>query len=165
MAVVTAVVDGMPWNHGMKVSTEILIPASRGKVWAALVDFPRYRRWHPVVEIEGPATEGAEVDYFYRSGVNAPRGMSMKAKIKTLQPARELCMEFGVRGFATIEERYLLLREGTQVRVIHSASVRGVLPLLAGRFFRRRLTEKLQLPLDWLARHLTPKQGSKERRA
>lgn len=145
----------------MKISTEVLISASLSKVWGALVDFPRYRRWHPLVEIEGPAKEGAEVDYFYRSSVEAPRGMSMKAKITTLQPTHKMSMEFGVKGVAMITERYDLVREGTQVRVIHSADIAGLLPFFAGYLFRRRLTEKFQLPLDWLARHLTPKQTPK----
>lgn len=147
----------------MRISTEVLIPASLSKVWGALVDFPRYRKWHPLVEIEGSAREGAEVDYFYRNNVEAPRGMSMKAKITTLQPTRELRMEMGVKGFAMIEERYALIREGTQVRVVHAADITGMLPFLAGRLFRKRLTEKFQLSLDWLARHLTlaqePKSG------
>ncbi len=145
----------------MKISTEVLIPASLNKVWGALVDFPRYRSWHPLVEIEGMAREGAEIDYFYRNNVEAPRGMSMKAAITKLQPARELRMEMGVKGIAWIEERYLLIREGTLVWVVHAADIKGLLPLLAGRLFRRRLTEKFQLPLDWLARHLTPKQTPK----
>jgi hypothetical protein len=34
----------------MKISTEVLITASLSKVWGALVDFPRYRSWHPLVE-------------------------------------------------------------------------------------------------------------------
>lgn len=148
----------------MKVSTQVLIPTSLSKVWGALVDFPRYRSWHPLVEIEGPAKEGAEVDYFYRNSVEAPRGMSMKATITTLQPTREMSMEFGVKGVAMITERYDLIREGTQVRVIHSADIAGVLPFLAGYLFRRRLTEKFQLPLDWLARHLTSKQATKSGR-
>lgn len=141
----------------MKISTEVLIPASLSKVWGALVDFPRYRSWHPLVEIEGPAKEGAEVDYYYRSSVDAQRGMSMKATITRLQPTREMCMEFGVRGIALISEQYVLRREGTQIRVIHNADTTGVLPFLAGPLFRRRLTDKLQLPLEWLARHLTSK--------
>lgn len=148
----------------MKISTEVLIPASLSNVWSALIDFPRYRSWHPIVEIKGPASEGAEVEYFYRSNADAPRGMSMTAKIITLQPTRELCMEFGVRGFAVIEERYVLLREGTQVRVIRSANVRGILPRLAGGLFRKRLTSKFQITLDWLARHLTAKQTPKSGR-
>ena len=61
----------------MKISTEVLITASLSKVWGALVDFPRYRSWHPLVEIEGSAKEGADVEYYYRSNSEAPRGMSM----------------------------------------------------------------------------------------
>jgi len=149
----------------MKISTEVLIPASLSTVWGALVDFPRYRSWHPLVEIEGTAREGAEVDYFYRNNVVAPRGMSTKATITTLQPMREFRLEMGVKGIAIIEEQYLLTREGKQVRVIHTADVKGILPFLAGHLFRKRLTEKFQLPLDWLGRHLTstktPKLGRK----
>lgn len=148
----------------MKISTDVLIPASLSKVWGALVDFPRYRSWHPLVEIDGPASEGAEVDYFYRSSVDAPRGMSMKARITKLQPTRAMCMEFGVKHVAMITERYDLLREGTQVRLIHSADIAGLLPFFAGKLFRRRLTEKFQLPLDWLARHLTSRQAPKSGR-
>lgn len=146
------------WKPVMKISTEVVIPASLSTVWGALIDFPRYRSWHPIVEIEGSAKEGADVEYYYRSNSESPRGMSMTAKIKTLEPTRELCLEFGVSGFAVIEERYVLLREGTQVRVIHSAVVRGILPRLAGGLFRKRLTGKFQITLDWLARHLTAKQ-------
>lgn len=145
----------------MKVSTEVLIPASLSSVWGALVDFPRYRSWHPLVEIEGQAKEGAEVDYYYRNNVEAPRGISMKATITILQPTREMRMEMGVKGIATLAERYLLTREGNRVRVIHDAEVKGVLPLLAGRLFRTRLTQKFQLPLDWLARHLISTQAPK----
>ncbi len=141
----------------MKISAEILIPASLSRVWGALIDFPRYRSWHPIVEIEGPAQEGAEVEYYYRSNSEAPRGMSMSARIKKLEPAREMVLEFGVGGFAMIEERYLLVREGTQVRVTHSAHLKGLLPLIGGRLFRKRLIEKFQLPIDMLARHLSSK--------
>lgn len=134
----------------MRISTKALIPASLGTAWGTLVDFPRYRSWRPLVEIEGQAKEGVEVDYFYRNNVEVPRGMSMKATITILQPTREIRMEMGVKGIATMEERYLLIREGTRVRVIHDAEVKGVLPLLAGQLFRKRLTQKSNCPsIGW----------------
>lgn len=148
----------------MKISAAILIPASLSRVWGALIDFPRYRSWHPIVEIEGPAQEGAKVEYYYRSNSEAPRGMSMSARITKLEPAREIVMEFGVRGFAMIEERYLLVREGTQVRLVHSANLKGILPVIGGRLFRKRLTEKFQLPIDRLARHLAQSNELRPRR-
>ncbi|NBW75853.1 MAG: hypothetical protein EBR34_08635 [Sphingomonadaceae bacterium] len=148
----------------MEISAEVLIPASLSTVWGALVDFPHYRSWHPLVEIDGEAEEGANIDYFYRNNVEAPRSMSMKATITTLIPARELRIEMGVKGIVMIEERYLLQRQGTQVRVLHSADLRGLVPLLAGRLFRKRLTEKFQLSIDWLARHLAAKQLLKSQR-
>lgn len=156
-AAVIAVIDGVLWSYAMKISTEILIPASLSNVGGALVDFPRYRRWHPLVEIEGFAQEGADVEYYYRGNSEAPRGMSMTARITKLEPAREMVMEFGVRGFALIEERYLLMREGTHVRLIHSANVKGLLPLLGARLFRKRIINKFQLPIDRLAHHLASK--------
>lgn len=156
-AAVTAVIDRVLWSNAMKISTEILIPASLSNVWGALVDFPRYRSWHPIVEIEGSAKEGADVEYYYRSNSEAPRGMSLNAKITKLEPAREMVMEFGVRGFAIIEERYLLAREGTRVRLIHSANLKGLLPLIGARLFRKRLVEKFQLPIDRLAEHFASK--------
>lgn len=148
----------------MRISTDVLIDASLSKVWGALVDFPRYRSWHPFVEIEGPAKEGAEVDYFYRNTVDAPRGMSMKAVITKLQPTREICIEFGIRGIASISEHYVLAREGTQIRVVHKADVTGLLPFLAGPLVRTKLTDKFQLPLDWLVRHLKSKPALKSGR-
>ncbi len=141
----------------MKISTEVLITASLSKVWGALVDFPRYRSWHPLVEIEGSAKEGADVEYYYRSNSEAPRGMSMTARITKLEPVREMVLEFGVRGFANIEERYLLLREGTHVSLIHSANLKGLLPFIGARLFRKRLIEKFQLPIDRLSHHLASK--------
>lgn len=153
----TAVIDGVMWSQTMKVSTEVLIPASLSNVWGALVDFPRYRSWHPLVEIEGSAIEGADVEYYYRSNSEAPRGMSMNARITKLEPAREMVMEFGVRGFANIEERYRLVREGSNVRLVHSAHLKGLLPLIGARLFRKRLIEKFQLPIDRLAHHLASK--------
>lgn len=129
-AAVTAIIDRVPWSNAMKISTEILIPASMSNVWGA------------------------------------PRGMSMNAKITKLEPAREIVMEFGVRGFVIIEERYLLAREGTHVRLIHSANLKGLLPLIGARLSRKRLVEKFQLPIDRLAQHLaskkqTPRSGRK----
>lgn len=144
----------------MKISTEVLITASLSKVWGALVNFPRYRSWHPLVEIEGSAKEGADVEYYYRSNSEAPRGMSMTARITKLEPAREMVMEFGVRGFANIEERYLLVREGTNVRLVHSANFKGLLPFIGARLSRKRLIEKFQLPINRLAYHLAPKKQS-----
>lgn len=145
------------WKPVMKISTEVVIPASLSTVWGALIDFPRYRSWHPIVEIEGSAKEGADVEYYYRSNSEAPRGMSMNARITKLEPAREMIMKYGVRGFAIIEERYLLAREGTHVRLIHSANLKGLLPLIGARLFRKRLIEKFQLPIDRLAQHLASK--------
>lgn len=149
----------------MKISTEVTIPASLSAVWGLLVDFPRYRSWHPFVEIAGQAREGAEIDYFYRNKVEAPSGMSIRATILRLQPMREIRLWMGFKGIATLEEWYRLERVGTQVLVVHAGTATGVIPIVSAPLIRNRLTQKFQLPLDWLARHLTsaqtPKTGRK----
>lgn len=145
----------------LSIRTEVLIAASLSKVWGALVDFPRYRAWHPFVEIDGNAREGADIDYYFRNNVEAPRGMSIRATIISLQPMREFRLRMGFNGIATLEEWYRLEREGTQVRVVHAGMAAGVIPSVSAPLIRRRVTEKFQLPLDWLARHLTSPQAPK----
>jgi len=142
----------------LKIRTEVLIPASLSKVWGALVDFPHYRSWHPFVEIDGDAREGADVDYYFRNTVEASRGMSIRATILGLRPMREIRLRMGVKGIATLEEWYRLEREGTQVRVVHAGTATGVIPTVSAPLIRNRVTQKFQLPLDWLARHLTSTQ-------
>ena len=148
----------------MKISTEVLIPASLSTVWGVLVDFPRYRSWHPFVEIVGSAQLGAEVDYQFRNNAGSPQGMSAHATITGFQPMHEIRLRMGIAGIATLEEWYFLEREGKQVRVVHAGNARGLIPTISAPFIRSRVTEKFQLPLDGLVRHLTSKQGPRQRR-
>ncbi len=45
-----------------EIVTEIDLPASAARVWAALTDFASYRQWNPVIEsIEGSPSEGGQL--------------------------------------------------------------------------------------------------------
>jgi hypothetical protein len=45
-----------------EIVTEIDLPTSAARVWAALTDFASYRKWNPVIEaIDGSPAEGAQL--------------------------------------------------------------------------------------------------------
>lgn len=45
-----------------EIVTEIDLPASAARVWAALTDFASYRKWNPVIEsIDGSPSEGVQL--------------------------------------------------------------------------------------------------------
>ena len=52
------------------VRTEITIEAPPSRVYAVLVDFPKWREWNPfIVEAEGAATEGERLKLRFNDGM------------------------------------------------------------------------------------------------
>ena len=51
-----------------RISTEIVIPAPAGRVWAVLADFARYSEWNPLnLEVRGEARIGTAASMVFRN--------------------------------------------------------------------------------------------------
>ena len=48
------------------IITEVDVAVPPDRVWQILMDFERYREWHPFIELKGVAVEGGEVAYTLR---------------------------------------------------------------------------------------------------
>lgn len=139
------------------VSAHLDIAAAPERVWRALIDFERYRAWHPFVDIEGVAGEGNKIEYFYRKDPAAPRNWSIDAMINRLEDQQHFAINFGIAGLCHIEQWYALEPIPIGTRLTHGGTFRGVVPFLAGRFVRKRMRPIYLLPLQRLARRLEPR--------
>lgn len=71
-----------------EIVTKVDIAATPARVWQALIDFPAYRRWNPVVrKISGPLVPGGVLSVLFR-----PRGSMpvwFRAMLTVVQPEVE----------------------------------------------------------------------------
>lgn len=148
----------------LKVTSEIVVHAAPERVWRVLTDFTRLRDWHPFVEIEGPAEQGAKVGYYFRLDPSGPRRWDAKALIKHFEHPRTLLFALGIPGILRIEERYELAAVPGGTRVTHGAEFRGIIPFFLPRgLIRRRALPICQRPIEWLAQYLAGQTVRKNR--
>lgn len=139
-------------------SAQIDIAATPKRVWQALMDFPRYRDWHPFVEMEGTAVVGQTVGFIYRNDPQAAAGINSTALITRVEAPHYFALEFGVKGLAMMEEWYALEKTAGGTSLTHGTNFRGIIPYLVAPFVRKLLVRKMAFPIQKLGRYLMPKQ-------
>ncbi len=140
----------------IKVTSDIVIRATPDRVWRTLIDFPRFRDWHPFLELDGVAEQDATVDYWFRLNPTGPRQWTARALIKQLEAPQALMLALGMPGILWIEERFELAATTGGTLVTHSANFRGIIPfLLPRKFIQRRALPIYRTPIEWLAQYFS----------
>ena len=122
------------------------------RVWRVLMDFARYRNWHPYVEMEGVAIQGGEMGFSFRNNPAAPRGWKTEVTVTQLEPPSIFAFKFGLAGLFTMEQWYSLEEIPDGARLTHGSNYGGFLPAISARFIRKRLLTIHQVTIERLAR-------------
>jgi hypothetical protein len=71
-----------------EIETRVEIDAPPARVWRALIDFPAYRRWNPVIRtISGPLVPGGVLSVLFRPRGSLP--VWFRAMLTVVQPEVE----------------------------------------------------------------------------
>lgn len=107
------------------IETVLHIDAPPAAVWEALVDFPGWSGWNPViVGVDGRAGPDEALRLSLAAG---PLRAPLDVRITTWDPGRELAWEGGVSGVATACHGYRTLPEGDGTRFEHYEHFGGAL--------------------------------------
>lgn len=138
--------------------SHIDVPASPARVWQVLTNFAGYREWHPFVELEGEAVEGAKITFTHRNarGIRQARA---EAELTRVTPAEHLALEIGLPRFGSIKEWYALEAVAGGTRLTHGVEFGGMLSFFA-RFIRKRLDGYFRAPIISLARRFAKPSAS-----
>ena len=142
----------------IEVETQMEIPVSTRQVWAALVDFESYPRWHPAVAIKGTAAVGEEIEYSFKIA-KVPRKIWAKGRINRYSEQSTIGWTFGVRGFFLFEESFSLQQSQNGTQLQHRAKCSGLTPLLARRRMQTSIESMLAESNEGLKRHLLQSQS------
>ena len=137
----------------MREQIEIAAPPLR--VWRALTDFAGYKKWHPFVEVEGEAVEGAEVQYSFRRKAGG-RHFKSEARISVCDEPKLITFDVGIPRLMRAEEWYSIEAIGGGVRLTHGARFSGILAFVTAGLARKRFPFFLQRPNQALERYLKP---------
>jgi hypothetical protein len=134
-----------------EIVTEIDLPASAARVWAALTDFASYRKWNPIIEsIDGRASQGGQLrlklraEAFRELSLGAAgalemlafrtwcrlNGMRIAVRVTKLLPGRELRWAGGLPVPSLFEAEHFFLateRRDGGVRFTQGERYAGVL--------------------------------------
>lgn len=136
--------------------TTIELPAPPERVWAVLIDFAGYERWHPLLRVSGEAESGGQIRYSRRLSLRSNRWITVDADIVEFIAPERLAWWQGVRSvFATDESFELEAMEGG-TRVTHVMRNSGVLAMLVAPVSRRKNKASMDLFGGLLARRLAP---------
>lgn len=136
----------------LSMTLDLRAPVHR--VWSVLLDFPKYREWHPFFKLAGAGAEGAVLDFTFRRHPNAPGGLTAKATIVRLQPEEVFAFRYGVRGVLLAEDRFELLPINGRTRLTRTTDYGGFVPFVSGWAAKKRMTSLLEMPVHSLARYL-----------
>ena len=107
------------------VHHEIVIEASRDKVWSVLTDMKEYDQWNPVMLlVDGEVDEGQKVTYQFTQ--DAENVSKINAKVLIRKEPELLNQKGGIPLVLTFNHRYSLLEEGKQTRVIIHEDYTGI---------------------------------------
>lgn len=111
-----------------QIKTEIIINASKEKVWSILTDFPRYAEWNPfIVNVEGSLAKGKKLKNTLRNGEKA---MVFKPTILSVVPYRyfDWLGSLFVKGIFDGHHSFAIEELGAnQVKLVHGETFSGIL--------------------------------------
>ena len=120
-----------------EMCNEIEIPASPREVWSALVDFPRYSKWNPYVQIRGVAGSETEIQWSLGSTL-LKRRIWMTALVTGFYEPLRLSWSLGSSIFA-VEECFSLEVTQTGTRLQHRVRCRGLVATVARGHMRKTI--------------------------
>ena len=97
---------------------EIMIPASKEKVWAVLSDASKVKEWNPVlIPLEGSYAEGNKIKYEFRQEGKEPA--IMDATVKEMRKEELLNQVGGMPIIITFDHKYMLeeVEGGTKLTI------------------------------------------------
>lgn len=125
----------------MSVFRETLIAAPPEQVWAALVTFDDYAKWHPMARIKGEPGVDAPLRYSIRTDYRNPKFMTVDAQIVTFEPQRVLAFRYGLGMLLSIHEQFSVETHGkAATRLVHRYDISGMAAWLAMSRAKRNLT-------------------------
>lgn len=135
----------------VSIVTHVDVSAPPARVWQVLMDFGRYREWHPYCELGGIAVEGEDISYNIRRTPKSSILIKSEATVTRLEPDAHFGLKTGLPGFTWINEWYALEPSDNGTRLTHGVEFRGFLSFIAA-ISRKRLTIYCRVPILGLAR-------------
>ena len=120
-----------------KIETRIDIDAQPDELWSALMDFPSYGSWNPmVVAISGTPEVGSRLQV--KISMKNGRRMTFRPTVVEYDEGRRFAWlgKVGVRGIFDGLHRFEVENGGATATFVHSEEFRGVLPPLLGKLLR-----------------------------
>lgn len=113
-----------------RISTEIVIPASAGQVWAVLADFARYDEWNPLnLQVRGEARLGTRAAMVFRNlAAGGDAVVRQTVRIVAAEPERELAWAGHVPLIFAGRHGFLLTPQPGGTHVLHTEVLGGLLP-------------------------------------
>jgi len=113
-----------------RISTEIVIPASAGQVWAVLADFARYGEWNPLnLQVRGEARLGDRAAMVFRNlAAGGDAVVRQTVRIVAAEPERELAWAGHVPLIFAGRHGFLLTQRPGGTHVLHTEVLGGLLP-------------------------------------
>ena len=115
-------------NSSKQIRTEIVINASKEKVWEVLTGFARYGDWNPfIVSISGKVEAGSSLT---NTMMNGEKKMVFRPKVLSVMPNRSFSWlgSLGFRGLFDGHHYFELEElESGQVKLVHGERFSGIL--------------------------------------
>jgi hypothetical protein len=111
-----------------ELRTQIEIKASPETVWGILTDFPRFPEWNPLMNLEGPVSEGSRL--CLSLGSPGKKAMELRPTVTRVIPNRELRWlgRLVLPGIFDGEHIFEIEPGGNgEVRFVHRENFRGIL--------------------------------------
>jgi hypothetical protein len=138
----------------VSIVTYVEVAAPPERVWQLLMDFDRYREWHPYVELDGVVANGGELSYAIRRTPKASRLIKSEATVTQLEPVAHFALKLGLPGLTWVSDWYALEAIESGTRLTHGLEFRGLLSFIAG-ISRKRLTSYCRAPILGVARRFS----------
>lgn len=107
------------------VYDEIIIKASRQKVWEVLTETKSYPEWNPtMLVLEGELILGNKIKYQFTQ--YAENKSEIQAKVVKIEPNKLLNQKGGITGILTYNHTYTLRPEGQGTKVIIHEVYKGI---------------------------------------
>lgn len=120
------------------IENETTIPAAPGSVWRVLMDFERYKSWHPFVRLKGEAEFGGTIRYVYTTSLFGRHTMPTPAVITKLEAGKAFAWRTGLKFLLDFTEGYTLSRHPIGTRLVHRIEYHGLIAWLSRGGLQKR---------------------------
>src|ERR1700760_1984163 len=117
---------GRPKVMAYEISSTIHIAASPEEVWAILTNLANYPEWHPAYQaVTGDLRVGSTLTIKTTSPTTG-NAITLKVKVLTVEPSRELAWASKLLGVTTITRRFLLRAVDGGTELTQAGTYRGM---------------------------------------